>query len=161
MCGSSSGAVFPKSWRTRSSNTHVRDDPRNTTAYHGAMSILESWNGKAGAPGRKASPPRPMLFVPKPRLQVGAFFSPHRPSFSYERRACCFGYRRAGCDRREQVRRKRMPMRWCRSRKPAKSTASIKASRGTRKAAPTPTLDNDSIHKELAGSFFCFLLCFS
>ena len=29
------------------------------------------------------------------------------------------------CTRREQVRRKRVPMRWCRSQKPAKSTASI------------------------------------
>jgi hypothetical protein len=49
MCGSGSGAGFPKSWRTRSSNAHVRDDPRSTAAYHSAMSILESWNGKADA----------------------------------------------------------------------------------------------------------------
>lgn len=31
---------------------------------------------------------------------------------------------RSRAHRREQVRRKRMPMRWCRSQKPAKSTAS-------------------------------------
>jgi hypothetical protein len=74
MCGSSSGAVFPKSWRTRSSNTHVRDDPRNTTAYHGAMSILESWNGKAGAPGRKASPPPAYAFRPEAPTPSRGFF---------------------------------------------------------------------------------------